>query len=52
MTWQPKEHAWNAYLKFEQRHGGIENCRQILERFIDQNPSTQSYIKAAAFEEH
>lgn len=38
MTWQPKEHSWNAYLKFEQRQGQIENCRQILERYIDSNP--------------
>jgi crooked neck len=39
MTWNPKEHAWNAYLKFEQRHGSLEKCRQVLERFIDSDPT-------------
>jgi len=52
MTWKPTEHAWNAYLKFEQRLGEIEQCRHILERFIDLNPVPQSYQKAAHFEEH
>ncbi len=52
MTWNPKEHAWNAYLKFEQRHGSKERCRNVLERFIDSDPMPQSYIKAATFEEH
>jgi len=35
MTWKPKDTAWMAYLKFEQRMNNIENCRNILERFID-----------------
>lgn len=52
MTWQPGEHAWNAYLKFEQRLGEVENCRKILERFIDSKPVPMSYSKAAHFEEH
>ena len=39
MTWEPKEHAWNAYLKFEDRMGDLQRCRSILERYIDQNPT-------------
>jgi crooked neck len=27
MTWQPNESAWNAYLKFEERHGHLDKCR-------------------------
>ena len=38
MTWYPTEYAWNAYLKFEQRQGQIDNCRGVLERYIDANP--------------
>lgn len=52
MTWQPTEYAWNAFLKFEQRQGQIDNCRGILERYIDVNPLPSSYVKAANFEEH
>lgn len=29
----------------------MQNCRLILERFIDQSPEPHSYIKAAKFEE-
>jgi len=39
MTWNPKEYAWNAYLKFEQRNGTLDQCRQVLERFIDADPT-------------
>lgn len=52
MTWQPSEFAWNAYLKFEQRHGDLDKCRMILEKFIDVNPVPASFVKAANFEEH
>ena len=52
MTWEPTEYAWNAFLKFEQRQGQLDRCREILERFIDANPVAASYVKAANFEEH
>ena len=26
MSWKPLENAWNAYLKFEERHGSVETC--------------------------
>jgi crooked neck len=27
MTWVPSENAWNAFLKFEERQGQLDNCR-------------------------
>jgi crooked neck len=51
MTWIPGENAWNAFLKFEERCGDLDKCREILEKFIDNFPSVNSYIKAAKFEE-
>jgi len=51
MTWNPSENAWESYLKFEERLGGIENCRGVLEKFIDAKPFVNSYLKAAKFEE-
>ena len=51
MSWKPLENAWNAYLKFEERHGDEETCRNVLEEFIDCHPSIKAYIRAAKFEE-
>lgn len=51
MTWKPTENAWNAYLKFEERMGDLEKCREILDKFIDVYLNVNSYIKAAKFEE-
>ena len=39
MTWEPTENAWNTYLKFEERQGDLEKCREILEKFIDVYPT-------------
>jgi crooked neck len=51
MTWEPTENAWDTYIKFEERMGELDNCRKILERFIDINLKVNSYLKAAKFEE-
>lgn len=51
MSWEPTENAWNTYLKFEERQGDLDKCREILERYIDLNPNVHSYLKAAKFEE-
>ena len=51
MTWEPTENAWDAYIKFEERQGDLDNCRKILERYIDLYPRVSSYLKAAKFEE-
>lgn len=52
MTWKPEENAWNAFLKFEERHGDPENVRKVLESFIDAHPLPRTYIKAANFEKN
>ena len=60
MSWKPKDTAWMAYLKFEERMKNIANCRNILERFIDcdtnigdqeATDAISRYMKAARFEE-
>jgi crooked neck len=51
MSWEPTENAWNAYLKFEERRGELDKCRDILNRYIDVNRHVNSYIKAAKFED-
>jgi crooked neck len=60
MTWNPKDTAWLAYLKFEERMGSIQNWRNLLERFVYVNPNIGDqeamdaigrYMKAAKFEE-
>lgn len=36
LTWEPKENAWDAYIKFEERNGDdVEKCRDILSRYIE-----------------
>ena len=52
MTWKPQENAWNAFLKFELRNHELERCAEVLERYIDVHPVSQSYVKAANFQEH
>lgn len=49
MTWEPKENAWDAYIKFEKRMQDDEKCLGILERYIDVFPKAQSYLKLAKF---
>jgi crooked neck len=39
MTWEPPENAWNAYLKFEERMGDLDKCKQVLEKYIDVFPT-------------
>jgi crooked neck len=51
MTWEPNEHSWTAYIKFEERMNEIDNARAILERYIEVRPCVSSYLKAAKFEE-
>lgn len=50
MTHNPSENAWDVFLKFEERLGEYENCREILKDYIDLNPSLKAYLKAAKFE--
>lgn len=38
-------------MKFEERLGEFENCREILKDYIDLNPSLRAYMKAAKFEQ-
>jgi crooked neck len=60
MTWNPKDTAWLAYLKFEEKMGSIQNWRNLLERFVYIYPNIGDqeamdaigrYMKAAKFEE-
>ena len=52
LTWEPKENAWDAYIKFEERNGDdVEKCRDILMRYIDVFQEPVSYMKAAKYEE-
>lgn len=55
LTWEPKENAWDAYIKFEERNSSddqyIDRSRSILERFIDVYPTMTSYLKLAKFEQ-
>ncbi len=51
LTWEPKEKAWDAYIEFEQRRNEMDNCRDILKRYTQVFPTTESFIKAAVFEE-
>lgn len=32
MAWKPEEKAWLAYIKFEERMGEFQNCREIMYR--------------------
>lgn len=51
MTWEPKENAWDSYLQFEERRNDNERCREILLRYTEVFPNTDSFLKAAKFEE-
>jgi crooked neck len=51
MSWKPLENGWNAYIKFEERHGTPESCWEVLESFIDCHPSLKSYLWAVKYEE-
>jgi crooked neck len=51
MTWNPSENAWDSYVKFEQRQKDFTRCREVLQKYIDSNPTPRAYIKAAKFEE-
>jgi len=52
LTWEPKENAWDAYIKFEERNGErVDRCRDILLRYTEVFPKTFSFMKAAKFEE-
>jgi crooked neck len=41
MTWVPPKNAWYAYLKFEERMGEIDNCRIVLNDFIEAYPEVE-----------
>ena len=32
MAWKPEEKGWLAYIKFEERMGEFQNCREIMYR--------------------
>ncbi len=52
LKWEPGENAWDAYVQFEERNKSpVEKARAILKRFYTVFPSTESYVKAAKFEE-
>jgi len=34
MEWEPDDHAWNSYIKFEMRNGETERARTIFKRFV------------------
>lgn len=52
LTWDPPLNAWDAYLKFEERHGNDKDrCRHILTRLIESHSTPSSYMRAAKYEE-
>ena len=52
LTWEPPLNAWDAYLKFEERHGNDrDRCRHILTRLIESHSVPSSYLRAAKYEE-
>ena len=51
MEWEPQEHAWQSYIKFELRVGEVARARKIFERFVQCHPSVKSWLRFAKFEE-
>jgi len=51
MEWQPADHAWNSYIKFELRHNEIERVEQIFNRYVKAHNTTKAWLKWARFEE-
>jgi crooked neck len=51
MKWEPKENAWQAYIKMELRYDEKHRARAIYERFVSIHPEPANWIKWARFEE-
>lgn len=50
MDWEPDQHAWNSYIKFEVRNRELDRARQIFERYIVVHPLVPVWIKYAKWE--
>lgn len=50
LEWRPEPVAWDAYVSFATRHGDTELARQIYLRYVDQHPTTDTWLKWAALE--
>lgn len=51
LEWRPEPVAWDAYVSFAARHGDADLVRQIYLRYVDQHPSTDTWLKWAQFEQ-
>lgn len=51
MQWDPDQHAWGAFIKFELRAGEIDRAREIYKRFVISHRNAKTWLKYAKFEE-
>lgn len=60
MQWEPNDHAWLAYIKFESRNdassgmgmGSMGRARGLYERYVSCHPTPRAYMRYAKWEEH